>query len=128
MNRSRELAELLLRKAAQDAYVLEKLSADPDASEEVIGFHAQQAVEKAVKAVLAEAGIRFPHTHDLLELIDLAQSHGFSFPIEAQAMDRLTPYAVGLRYADQASSFDRQWAVETARRARAWAESIIGQP
>jgi hypothetical protein len=44
--RSRELAELLLRKAEQDEFVLRELNPNPASPDEVIGFHAQQAVEK----------------------------------------------------------------------------------
>lgn len=47
------LAGLLLRKAEQDFYVLEKLVADARAPVEVFGFHAQQATEKILKAWLA---------------------------------------------------------------------------
>jgi len=41
LNRRRELAQLLLRKAAQDEYAMARLSGDPQASDEIIGFHAQ---------------------------------------------------------------------------------------
>jgi HEPN domain-containing protein len=51
--RWREHAELLLRKAAQDEFTVEKLFPDPASPDEVIGFHAQQVVEKTLKAVLA---------------------------------------------------------------------------
>ena len=125
MSHSRELAELLLRKAGQDALLVEKLCDDPDVSDEMIGFHAQQAVEKLVKAVLAKASVRFPRTHDLLELVELAQSHGFSLPIQESELDLLTPYAVGFRYADQPSAFDRLWAVTVVSRIRVWAQGII---
>jgi len=47
----REHSELLLRKAAQDEFTVEKLIPDPESPDEVIGFHAQQAVEKILKAV-----------------------------------------------------------------------------
>ena len=50
---SAELARLLLRKAKQDQYAMNRLLDDPSAPDEVIGFHAQQAVEKMIKAVLA---------------------------------------------------------------------------
>src|SRR4051812_24543529 len=33
-------------------------------------FHSQQCVEKCLKAVLHEAGISFPHTHDLVVLLN----------------------------------------------------------
>lgn len=34
-------------------------------------FHAQQTVEKSMKAVLLSQGIRFPYTHDIARLITL---------------------------------------------------------
>lgn len=38
---------------------------------EIIAYHAQQAVEKALKGLLVAKDIRPPRTHDLDELIDL---------------------------------------------------------
>ena len=38
-------------------------------SDEIVGFHAQQAVEKWLKAVLGSRGIEFEYTHDLRRLI-----------------------------------------------------------
>ena len=38
-------------------------------------FHAQQAVEKSIKAVLVHHGIDFPKTHNLQVLIDLLVSN-----------------------------------------------------
>ncbi len=52
MRRPREHAEFLLRKAAKDERALETLHADPGSADEVVGFHAQQAAEKLLKAVL----------------------------------------------------------------------------
>ena len=50
--RSREHAALLLRKAKQDQFTIEKLLPDPASPDDVIGFHAQQAVEKMLGWVL----------------------------------------------------------------------------
>jgi len=33
--------------------------------DEAIGLHAQQGVEKALKAALAVRGVRYPFTHDI---------------------------------------------------------------
>ena len=52
MNSSAEYAVALLRRAVGDQYVVERLAADAQAPAWVLGFHAQQAVEKALKAVL----------------------------------------------------------------------------
>jgi hypothetical protein len=46
-------------------------------------------------------------------------------PIREGEPDLLTPYAVGFRYADQPSPFDRLWAVNLVSRIRAWARRII---
>lgn len=48
-----EQARLLLRKAAQDRAVLEKLIDDPVIEATTLGYHAQQAAEKLLKALLA---------------------------------------------------------------------------
>src|SRR4051794_15876126 len=65
----REQAELLLRKAVEDQAVLVALAENPEIADAALGFHAQQAVEKALKAVLAARGDDFPWTHDLQLLL-----------------------------------------------------------
>ena len=40
----------------------------------------QQAVEKAIKAVLAANGTEFPFTHDLKQLRDFAEKSGIELP------------------------------------------------
>ena len=64
MNSPLEHARALLARARDDLYVVRRLRTDPDAPGWVLGFHAQQAVEKALKAVLSSAGrpIRAPTT------------------------------------------------------------------
>ncbi len=96
--RSREHAELLLRKAAEDEFVVEKLSSDPASPDEVIGFHAQQSVEKTLKAVLTLSSIRYGRTHSTAALIDLLTENRIAFPSELDQVRRLTPFAVAFRY------------------------------
>jgi hypothetical protein len=58
-----EEALLLLRKAQEDADAVKKLVPDTDIADSVVGFHAQQAAEKALKAVLQPLAMTFPgHT------------------------------------------------------------------
>lgn len=63
-----------------------------------IGFHAQQAIEKLMKAVLIDRGVSPPKTHDLEVLAALLQTAGT--PLHANSMDlaRLTTSAVSTRY------------------------------
>ena len=54
-------ATVLFRKAAQDELVLERLLTDADVDDDTLGFHAQQAAEKRLKALLlsrAEIALR----------------------------------------------------------------------
>ncbi|MGB2841825.1 MAG: HEPN domain-containing protein [Halobacteriota archaeon] len=125
----REQSLKLLEKAAQDEFVMDKLLADPASPEEAIGFHAQQAAEKLLKAVLANAGIAYPVTHRLAELIDLINDAGLSFPEHLNDIRLLTPFAVEFRYdilpEEQESPFDRRYACELVRKVRKWAEGEI---
>lgn len=68
-----EVARALRRRAAGDLKVALKIAPDPEIDEAAIGFHAQQAVEKAVKSVLALEGIDFPKSHDIDFLMELIE-------------------------------------------------------
>ena len=60
-------------------------------------FHAQQAAEKALKAVLIAHAIPFPRTHNLATLLDLLPQD-LLLPSEVEAAAILTDYAVLTRY------------------------------
>ena len=61
-------------------------------------FHAQQCAEKYLKAVLQEAEIHFRRTHDLVELLELAERLAPELlPSEAELGD-LSRFAVDIRY------------------------------
>jgi hypothetical protein len=77
----------------------------------LVCFHAQQAVEKALKAVLAARGVEFPFIHDISGLAKLCREAGAPLPGDLDGADLLTPYAAGLRYDD-----DTVHAVERERR------------
>lgn len=93
-----EQVQALLDAAGRDAVTLRILRQAPDAPREATLFHAQQAAEKALKAVLAGAGVIFRRTHDLLELAELARTNGLDVPVERELLARLAPYAVEFRY------------------------------
>ena len=83
-------------------------------------FHAQQCVEKYIKALLVVAGIDFPRTHRVDELLALVpDSHRPR--LSADEQDRLTEYATVTRYPgdyDPISRREARAAVSTARRVR----------
>src|SRR5574341_1359274 len=108
-------ARALLQKAANDLTAASATLATGEALDTVC-FHAQQAVEKSLKALLALHDVEYPWRHDIGELVELVRPF---HPGIAQAEDRLismTPYAVELRYDSEFDpSIDRAAeAVQTA--------------
>jgi HEPN domain-containing protein len=93
-----ELARLLLQKAAQDQNAMARLLPDTDLNDEIIGFHAQQAVEKALKAWLVYLGIDYPRVHHLETLLALLNAQGHSLPEALVGVTKLTPFATVFRY------------------------------
>ena len=61
-------------------------------------FNAQQAAEKALKAVCLTKGLDFPKTHSLVHLIDILELSGLDVPANVREADVLTQYAVQSRY------------------------------
>lgn len=123
-----EEARLLLRKAREDADAFGKLARDVDVADAVVGFHAQQAVEKSLKAVLAASGDDFPWTHDLRYLIERLDDLGTPFPPSLQEVRVLAPWAVEFRYGETIDDpLDREQATELVTETIAWAEIQVGR-
>ncbi|MFH0982186.1 MAG: HEPN domain-containing protein, partial [Planctomycetota bacterium] len=70
----------------------------PGAYLEDLCFDAQQAAEKAVKAVFIHRGIDFPYVHDLARLLSLLEEAGCKIPASVQKAEALTRFAVESRY------------------------------
>jgi HEPN domain-containing protein len=121
-----DLAEQLLRKATDDEEAARAMLPLESVADTIVGFHAQQAVEKALKAVLAARDVEFPFTHDIGGLTDLCEQAGTPLPDALDGADRLTPYAASLRYDDdQPSIVTRDTALDWATAAVTWAQSQI---
>jgi HEPN domain-containing protein len=125
----RDLAARFSVKARSDEIALEKLADDPDVPDDLIGFHAQQAVEKLLKAALANAGVPPPRIHDLGRLVVLLDEAGLSPPQAARDARRLAPWAVEFRYEDILDErLDRAAARETVVQVRAWLDGLLTEP
>lgn len=121
-----EEAHLLLRKAREDADAVQKFCADPDLADAVVGFHAQQAAEKALKAVLALFGDDFPWTHDLRHLMERLDGVGTPLPASLYDIRELGPWAVEFRYGETIDDpLDREQASALVIEVIAWAEAHL---
>jgi HEPN domain-containing protein len=94
----RKTALMMLMLAREDLTILEEMMKSARIRDRGFGFHAQQAVEKALKAWLAFLGVDFPKTHDLEELFALLLERGQGVPDAFQQLEYLTDYAVHFRY------------------------------
>ena len=91
-------------------------------------FNAQQAAEKALKAVCIQRGFEFPKTHSLVRLMDILESDGISIPPEVKSADILTQYAVQTRYPDWAEEISQEEYLEAIHLANlvvSWVESVL---
>lgn len=121
-----EVARLLVTKAAADLSAARVLAEAEDQDDGVIGFHAQQSVEKALKAVLAVREAEIPRTHDLEYLVEMLGRSRLEVPSALSGIAWLNPWAVTLRYDEIEEPLDRTVALEVAGVAITWARAIVG--
>jgi len=94
----RELVRQWLEKAESDWRLSHRLLTDPEPYPEATAFHAQQAVEKYLKAFLTWHQVEFPKTHDIKRLLELAASCDPALANELSEAAGLTAYAAEYRY------------------------------
>jgi HEPN domain-containing protein len=92
-----EHARSLLSMARKDADALRGMIGNPLFADEIFGFHAQQAIEKALKAWLAALAVDFPLTHDLSRLLGLLEDAGEEMT-DYWPLVEFTIFAVQARY------------------------------
>ena len=114
--------------AESDLRLARLATQDSSIRPEQVCFHAQQAAEKATKAVLLSRGIGFPLTHDIEELFEIAESSGIKIPDGVRDAGLLTPYAVETRYPGCWSAIDEddvRQAIRTAEQTVSWASGML---
>ncbi|MBK1618568.1 hypothetical protein CKO42_08980 [Lamprobacter modestohalophilus] len=109
MSVPRDEAQQLLQAGERDRLSFQLLAQTGRAPHETLGFLAQQACEKFIKAVMVLGAVRVVRTHDLEYLVELAQAGGVTVPLSVQQLRQLNPYAVAFRY----ESSGQVWLSET---------------
>jgi hypothetical protein len=87
-------AQVLLLEAAEDEQVI----GSPGLADPVRGFHAQQAVEKRLKALLAQLDIPYERTLRLERLVTVLLASGEVLPETTLPLSELNDFAVFYRY------------------------------
>ena len=121
-----EEAQKLLRVAKADREVFAYLKPATHLRDAIVLFHAQQAIEKAIKAILTAHEIPFGRTHNLLALAALLAENGIATPETPDEVAALNPYAVLFRYDDDDIALvTRDEADRMVVSILAWAEGLI---
>jgi HEPN domain-containing protein len=120
---------VLLGLARDDEFAARSLLPVKGVADAILGFHAQEAVEKSLKAALARRGVAYPHSHDLDGFIELCKDEGIDVPDDLDGVGLLSEFAVRARYgAESQVSLDRNQALGWAGSAVKWAASIVESP
>jgi HEPN domain-containing protein len=118
----RTMADVMLEAASHDAAAYRALVRNTGIHDSILGFHAQQAVEKALKAVLFRHGVLVPRTHHIDQLLDALADAGVPAPPHADTIDTLNPYAVQARYGTlHTAALDRKVVAAWMHEVLAWA-------
>jgi HEPN domain-containing protein len=116
------MAGVMLESARRDAAAYQALVRNAAIHDSILGFHAQQVVEKAMKATLFKHGVLVPRTHNIAQLLDVLDDAAIPAPPHADEIDSLNPYAVQARYGTlDAGSLDRQVVEVWVNEVLAWA-------
>jgi len=115
-----------LRLADRDIKAFKVLNKEPDVHLSIVYFHAQQAVEKSLKAVLFSQQIEFARTHDLVKLARLLGDQGVMLPVREDQLRRLNPFAVAFRYDDmEIAPVAQEGMASLIAEIRGWAEQEV---
>lgn len=87
-------------------------------------YHCQQAAEKVLKAFLTYHDVAFGKTHDLTELLALAEQTEPALSQWREVAQELTPYAVRFRYPGDVLEPERSEAEQASHHAQALMDFI----
>lgn len=124
-----ELVGQWISKAEADLGLAEKLLADQAPYFDAIAFHAQQAAEKFLKALLVRHQIEFSKTHSIGLLLDLVSGKDPSLACSLTEATELTPYGVEPRYPSHLppiSTDEAKRAVDLARKVKEAVRAALG--
>lgn len=113
---------------AQSNLALAKIPLQGDLYREDLCFNAQQAAEKAIKAVCIAHNIRYPLVHDLAALVTLLMNNAIPVPDNVRESAKLTRFAIATRYPQilsPVSDEEYRRSLTIARNVVRWAETEI---
>ncbi len=98
----------------------------------MVCYHAQQCVEKILKAILTEKEIEFSRTHNILDLANAVRGIGYELPLDMEDAVFLNsvyraryPAAMGLLPTGEPSKEDADRALNISERMWEWFKDVL---
>lgn len=126
---TQDLLRQWLAKAEEDFAVAEHLLSENTPYLGTVGFHAQQAAEKFLKAVLVHYQVEFPKTPDLGRLLDLVATADAPLATSLRGVTALNPLGATMRYPSdlpELTTEDARTAVGLASAVREAVHALLG--
>ena len=94
---------------------------------DIICYHCQQTVEKALKGYLIDQDMEPPYTHDLNDLLILCKGYDSSYDTLEEICQKLTNFATATRYPSpiEILEADALYALEKAENAFAFCVALV---
>ena len=115
-----------IAKAEADFKNIQLVLPSEDAPFDTVCFHAQQAAEKYIKALLTFLSVSSGKTHDLSELV-LLLPEGSTVPAEVGDLSELTDAAVSARYPDDLVVYSREVAESLVLQAKTVRQAVLAE-
>ena len=128
-DRRRAEVELLLEEAAYRLRGALKETPEDGEDARIACENAHDAIEVSLNAVIVSSGERYRASHDLSQLVEVAEDAGETIPAELNPILELRAYTGGGRYSyraagkiERASRDDYDRIVDLAKKTYAWAQ------
>lgn len=118
-------AEWIEKASADLATAGREMRARKDPNYDAVCFHAQQCVEKLLKAALTETGRNFSRTHDLNHLLDLILPTHPLWEAFRSGFQELVAYAVEYRYPGESAT--KEMAQTALKAAKSFSKEFTGK-
>lgn len=115
-----------IAKADNDLKTIEYLLPHAEAPMDTACFHAHQAAEKYIKALLTFYGAPFRKTHDLAELV-LGLPSESTISARVGDLAELSDVGIASRYPDDDSAYDRDTAERMVEQALAVKNAVLSE-
>lgn len=115
-----------IKKAEKDYLVIKNEISSKNPVYDAICFHAQQCIEKYLKALINEQGITIPKIHDLNVLFNICKPFASELEEYKEEISDLSTFAIAFRYpGENASKNEANFSINAMKKIRKLIRKIL---